>query len=437
MSISAFRRFRPFLIWIVLIAAFAGLVWFAVHRGTQVSESAMPTMGPGGPGPASPPSPPAASSPASAPTPAAGGAPGGMRPGVQPVQAATATQADLPVYVTGLGTVTAGNTVTVRSRVDGELVRLHFTEGQTVKAGQLLAEIDPRSFQVALAQAQGQLATDQANLANARADLERYRVLLAQDSVTRQKYDTQIATVRQLEGTVVVGKAAVDSAKLQLDYSRITAPIGGVAGLKQVDVGNQIKSGDTTGLVVITQVDPINVIFPVPESQLQMVLPSYRSGQSLTVQAWDREMKKLLSTGRLASIDNQIDTTTGTVKMKAEFANADARLFPNQFVNIRLLADTVKAAVVVPSAAVQLGKQGNFVWLVGADNKVKSHLITIGQRDNDKVQILDGVQLGDRLVTDGVDRLREDTEVQIIDPAAATGGPPSGQAAKPRQSGRQ
>jgi len=346
-----------------------------------------------------------------------GGAPGG-RGMAQTVKTAQAKLGDIPVYLTGLGTVAATNTAIVRSRVDGELIKLHFTEGQIVKAGQLLAELDPRSFQVALAQAQGQLATNQASLLNARADEARYKVLLAQDSVARQKLDTQVALVRQLEGTVAANKAAVDAARLQLEYSRITAPIAGRLGLKQVDVGNQIHSGDANGLVVITQTQPINVVFTLPEAQLSSVLKPLNAGDTLQVQAWDRDMKQTQALGQLLTVDNQIDIATGTIKLKAIFPNTDSALFPNQFVNARIQVDTLKDAVLVPVAAVQLGKQGNYVWLVDADNKVSMQPVTTGPRNGEQIVIREGVKAGDQMVTDGVDRLTEGGTVKQVEAAA-------------------
>lgn len=344
------------------------------------------------------------------------GGPGGRMP-QPPVQVATASTADVPVWLGGLGTVTAANTVTVKSRVDGQLMKLHFTEGQTVRAGQLLAEIDPRPFQVSLAQAEGQLAKDQADLDNARADLTRYRTLLAQESIATQKVDTQASLVRQLQGTVKADRAQVDSARLQLDYSRVTAPVSGRVGLKQVDVGNQISSGDTTGIVVITQVQPIQVLFTLPETQLPSILAPLNAGQTLTVEAWDREMKQRQAVGKLLTLDNQIDTSTGTIKLKAEFANTDGTLFPNQFVNARIRAGTLSQAVVVPVAAVQTGKKGSYVWVVGADNKVAMRQVSTTAGDGTRVVISKGVQAGERLVTDGVDKLTEGARVEIVDPA--------------------
>jgi multidrug efflux system membrane fusion protein len=279
--------------------------------------------------------------------------PGGARHGrfggaLAPVQAATATEQAVPRYLTGLGTVTAANTVTVRSRVDGQLLSLHFQEGQQVKAGDLLAQIDPSQFKVALAQAQGQLAKDNATLANARRDLARYQQLVKTNLVSRQELDTQQSLVVESAGTVKADEAAVASAQLQLDWSRITAPIDGRVGLKQVDIGNQISSGDTTGIVVLTQTHPIDVVFTLPENSIATVVQAQKAGKALSVEAWDRTNKQKISVGELLSLDNQIDATTGTIKLKARFSNLDDALFPNQFVNARLLVDTEQNAVVIP-----------------------------------------------------------------------------------------
>jgi multidrug efflux system membrane fusion protein len=325
----------------------------------------------------------------------------------------------VPIYLDGLGTVIAKNTATVRSRVDGELQKLHFAEGDVVKAGQLLAELDPRPFEVALAQAQGQLAGDEANLTNARADLARYKTLLAQDSVASQKVDTQEALVRQLEGTVKAEQASVASARLQLDYSRITAPISGRLGLKQVDIGNQVQSASATGIVVITQVQPINMVFSIPEAQLPSVLDPLRSGKPLAVDAWDRDLKKVLAHGKLLTVDNQIDTTTGTVKLKAEFDNQDNSLFPNQFVNARIQVGVLHDAVEAPVAAVQLGKVGNFVWVMDADKKVTMHPVKAGPRNGELIVLTEGVKAGEMLITDGVDHLSDGAQVKVVDQAQA------------------
>ncbi len=345
----------------------------------------------------------------------AGGGRHGMRGGaLPPVQAATATRESVPRYLSGLGTITATNTVTVRSRVSGQLMALHFQEGQQVNAGDLLAEIDPSEFKVALAQAQGQLAKDKATLANARRDLARYQQLVKTSLVSRQDLDTQQALVTESEGTVKADEASVASAQLQLDWSRITAPISGRVGLKQVDIGNQISSSDTTGIVVLTQTHPIDLVFTLPESDIATVVQAQKAGQPLVVEAWDRTNKQKLSSGSLLSLDNQIDATTGTIKLKARFNNQDDALFPNQFVNARMLVATQQDAVVIPAAALQMGNEGNFVWVVNENNQVSKHIVTPGIQDSQKVVIAAGLSAGDRVVTDGIDRLTEGAKVEVV-----------------------
>ncbi|AGE19449.1 MdtA/MuxA family multidrug efflux RND transporter periplasmic adaptor subunit [Serratia marcescens] len=349
----------------------------------------------------------------------AGRAAGGRRGApMSPVQAATATQQTVPRYLSGLGTATAANTVTVTSRVDGQLMAIHFTEGQQVKAGDLLAEIDPRPFQVQLTQAQGQLAKDQATLANARRDLARYQQLVKTNLVSRQELDTQASLVQQTEGAIKADQGAVDSAKLQITYSRITAPIDGRVGLKLVDVGNYVTSGSTTGLVVITQTHPIDVVFTLPEGNIADLLKAQKAGP-VSVEAWDRTNQNKLTTGSLLSLDNQIDTATGTIKLKARFANEDDALFPNQFVNARLQVDTLHDAVVIPTAALQMGNEGNFVWTLSEDNKVSKHRVTAGVQDSRQVVISAGLNAGDRVVTDGIDRLTEGMQVEVLAPSDA------------------
>ncbi|MCS3601239.1 multidrug efflux system membrane fusion protein [Buttiauxella sp. BIGb0471] len=357
----------------------------------------------------------------------------GMRGALAPVQAATATSESVPRYLTGLGTITAANTVTVRSRVDGQLLAIHFQEGQQVKAGDLLAEIDPSQFKIALAQAQGQLAKDQATLANARRDLARFQQLVKTNLVSRQEMDAQQALVNESMGTIKADEAAVASAQLQLDWSRITAPIDGRVGLKQVDVGNQISSSDTAGIVVLTQTHPIDLIFTLPEGDIATVVKAQKAGATLVVEAWDRTNKLKLSSGSLLSLDNQIDVTTGTIKLKARFNNEDDALFPNQFVNARMLVDTQQNAVVIPTAALQMGNEGNFVWVLNSEDKVSKHLVTTGIQDSQKVVITAGLSAGDRVVTDGIDRLTEGAKVEVVEAQSATAASPSNEAEHPQK----
>ncbi len=333
--------------------------------------------------------------------------------GPTPVVALPATQGDIDIIVNGLGTVTPLRTVTVRTRVDGELVRVLFQEGQLVKEGDLLAEIDPRAFQVQLAQAEGQLARDRALLENAKLDLERYRTLFKQDSIARQQVDTQASLVRQYEGAVAVDRSQIDNAKLQLAYSRISAPISGRIGLRLVDPGNIVRSGDQNGIVVITQLQPVNVLYTVPQDLLPQVMKRLQSGDAIAVEAWDRDQKAKLAEGTLASADNQVDPQTGTVKLKAEFPNEDKGLFPNQFVNVRMKLDTLHDAVIVPSAAVQRGAQGMFVYVVRPDNTVALRNVKLGPLDGQRQAIADGLAAGEVVVTDGTDRLRPGAQVQV------------------------
>ncbi|HUI62026.1 MAG TPA: MdtA/MuxA family multidrug efflux RND transporter periplasmic adaptor subunit [Steroidobacteraceae bacterium] len=329
-----------------------------------------------------------------------------------PVRAATAVTGSVARQVTALGTVAALNTVTVHSRVDGPLIEVPFHEGQLVKGGDLLARIDPRTFQVTLDQAVGQLAHDQAQLADARIDLDRYTGLLAKDSIARQQVDSQMYMVRQLEGTVGSDQAQVDNARLQLEFTRITAPFAGRVGLRQIDPGNMIHSTDTNGLVVLTQTEPITVIFAVPSSQLAQILPRWREKQDLPVEALDRD-GKVLARGQLAAIDNQIDVTTGTVKLKALFPNGDDSLFPSQFVNARLTIETLGGQTLIPSAAIQRGAPGTFVYVVGADNTVSQRPVTTGPSSGEQISITSGIKPGERVVIDGVDKLRDGSRVTV------------------------
>jgi membrane fusion protein, multidrug efflux system len=329
-----------------------------------------------------------------------------------PVSVATASRVDLPVRLSALGSVTAFNTVTVRPRVDGLLVRVAFREGQFVRQGDVLAQIDPRPFQVQLEQAQGQQARDQAQLANARVDLDRFQTLWSQDSIARQSVDSQQATVNQLEASLKVDQAAIDSARLNLTYSRITAPISGRVGLRLVDVGNVVTASSTTGVVVITQLDPIAVVFTLPEDALRIVLPRLRSGAKLPVDAFDRSGATHLATGSVVSLDNEIDQSTGTVRLKAVFENRDHSLFPSQFVNVQVLADTHPAQLVVPTPAVQQGPQGSFVYVV-RDKKAVLRPVTTDMTEGERTSIAKGLGLGEQVVTDGIDRLRNGATVEI------------------------
>jgi multidrug efflux system membrane fusion protein len=363
---------------------------------------------------------------------------------VMPVVAQPARQGTIDVYVSALGTVTPRNMVVVRSRVDGQLVSVAFSEGQVVRAGQLLAQIDPRPFEVQLTQANGQMARDQAQLNNARIDLDRYRTLLAQDSIAKQQVDTQAALVRQLEGTVEADKGAIDNAKLQLTYSRIVAPISGRVGLRQVDPGNIVHASDANGLVTITQVQPITVVFPVPEDNVRRVMKRMQTVANVAVDAYDRDGKVKLATGKLITIDNQIDAATGTIKLKAEFANDDSALFPNQFVNVRMAVETHESATLVPSPAIQRGAPGTFVYRVNDDSTVKATPVSIGAVDGETTELRGDIAPGTLVVVDGADKLREGSRVELIDrnaaqapAAAARAGPREGKGSGERRKGNQ
>ncbi|CAB3718599.1 MdtA/MuxA family multidrug efflux RND transporter periplasmic adaptor subunit [Paraburkholderia rhynchosiae] len=341
------------------------------------------------------------------------GGPGGMANMPQPVHVATATQGEMPVVLTALGTVTPLASVTVLPQLSGTLQDVYFKEGQMVKKGDLLAQIDPRPYQISLDNAQGTLARDEALLQTARLDLKRYQTLLSQDSIASQQVDTQASLVRQYEGTVKSDKANVDTYKLDLVYARITAPVSGRVGLRQVDPGNYVTPSLTNGIVVITQLQPISVIFTTSEDNLQQIIEQTQGGAKLSVTAYDRSNTTSLEGGALETLDNQIDTTTGTVKLRAIFQNSKSLLFPNQFVNTRLLVNTIKDAVIVPTSAVLNGSMGQFVYVVKPDNSVTVRPVKIGPVDGERTSIKSGLQVGERVVIDGSDRLKEGAKITI------------------------
>jgi multidrug efflux system membrane fusion protein len=338
----------------------------------------------------------------------------------QSVAVATATKGDMPILLTSLGTVTSLATVTIKSQISGYLTKIVFREGQLVKKGDLLVQIDPRPYQVALAQYQGQLAKDQALLDNARLDLARYRQLTKQDAISKQTTDTQEATVRQYEGTVVSDQAQVDNQKLNLIYCQIISPIDGRVGLRQVDIGNYVTASDTNGIVVVTQPDPISVVFTLPEDSITALMQRLRDGARLSVAAYDRTNTTKLADGTLDTVDNQVDTSTGTVKLRAMFANAGNALFPNQFVNVQLLLNTLRDVVTVPTAAVQTGAPGTFVYVVNSDSTVAVRKIqTIASADG-RFAVLTGLSVGDQVVIDGIDHLHNGSAVKISAPNSAS-----------------
>jgi len=388
-------------VWVIVLALIAGgAYWYFHARGTEAQGPQAGGAAAGGQGGGR----------------RSAGGPGG--PMVVPVVVATAHKGDLPVYYNGLGTVTAFNTVTVRSRVDGQIVKINFTEGQMVHQGDSLVEIDPRPYQVQLEQAQGQLAKDQAQLHDVQVDLQRYQLLFKEGVIPKQQVDTQQAQVGQSEGAIKADQAVVDNAKLQLVYAHVTAPISGRIGLRLVDMGNIVHASDANGLLVITQLQPIAVIFSLPQDQLSQVM-SKLHGAQLNVEAFDRDDTTKLAMGKLLTIDNQIDTTTGTYKLKAVFNNEKSDLFPNQFVNIHLLVDTKRNVTIIPTPAIQRGPQGTYVYVMHSDNTVKIQPVTVALSASNLVGVSNGLQPGDVVVTDGTDKLQDGSKVE---PHTATGG---------------
>ncbi|HXA64847.1 MAG TPA: MdtA/MuxA family multidrug efflux RND transporter periplasmic adaptor subunit [Bryobacteraceae bacterium] len=338
---------------------------------------------------------------------------GGGAGGALPVAVAAARSGSVPIYLVGLGNVTAFYTVTVKSRVDGQLMKVNFQEGELVKEGQVLCEIDPRPFQVMLAQAEGTLAHDQALLENAKVDLNRYDGLVKQQAIPAQQLDTQKALVAQYEGSIAQDKANVDNAKLQLIYSKITAPITGTVGLRLVDPGNIVHASDANGMIVITQLQPISVLFTIPEDNLPEVTKKLRAGAHLPVEAFNRDMSKKLSAGTLLTLDNQIDNTTGTSKLKAIFDNKDFELFPQQFVNIRLLVDTLQNQILVPTVAVQTGQQGTFVYVIDENQTAHLRPVEVLTSDQSGADIKSGLKVGEQVAVDGADRLEDGARVRV------------------------
>ncbi|UVE65991.1 MdtA/MuxA family multidrug efflux RND transporter periplasmic adaptor subunit [Burkholderia pyrrocinia] len=400
-SPAARRPRRTLMIGTLAVAVIGGLLWWQPWSRTPAAGSAATGA--------------AAGSGASS---GAGGhrgrgGPAAMANVPQPVQVATATQGEMPIVLSALGTVTPLANVTVKTQLSGYLQSVSFQEGQIVKKGDVLAQIDPRPYQVSLENAEGTFARDSALLATARLDLKRYQTLLSQDSIASQTVDTQKSLVKQYEGAVKTDQAAIDSAKLNLTYARITAPVSGRVGLRQVDPGNYVTPGDSNGIVVITQLQPMSVIFTTSEDNLPQILKQVNAGQKLSVTAYNRNNTVPLETGSLATLDNQIDTSTGTVKLRANFDNKAGMLFPNQFVNTRLLVDVMRNATIVPTSAVLTGSIGQFVYVVKPDNTVTVRKVKPGPVDGERTSIVSGIALGERVVTDGSDRLREGAKISI------------------------
>lgn len=349
----------------------------------------------------------------------------GQRPKLQmsvPVVGSLAKKGDIPVYITGLGTVTALYTATVLTQVNGQVLKVPFKEGDIVKKGALLVQIDPAPYEAVLLQAEGQLARDQALLGEAKTDFKRYDTLVKQDSISRQQRDDQLFLVHQYEGTVKLDEGLVRAARVNLAYTRITAPFTGRIGLRFVDPGNIVHTTDTNGIAVITQDRPITVIFPVPEENMPAIMKKLNARDNLEVQALDRAQNRLIATGRLLTADNQIDTTTGTVRLKAVFPNKDNGLYPNQFVNARVLMETLKGVTVVPSAAVQRSPEGTFVFIVNKNNTVSVRWVTLGPSDKDTQSIEKGLSPGETVVIDGAEKLKDGSKVRVQTPSANPSG---------------
>lgn len=405
------KRLIGTIVAVLAMIGLAALAWYLTHRPAGGESGGPPGAagaragGGGGPG--------------------AGGGRGGRGGPTTTVGVATAEQADIPVNIEALGTVTAAATATVRPQVSGVVQKILFTEGQMVKQGQVLATIDPRPFEMALLQARGQRQRDEAQLENARLLLSRYRTLLEQESIARQEVDTQAALVKQLEGTVMTDRAAEGIARLNVGYTQVKAPISGRVGLRTVDIGNLVSSGDANGVAVITQLSPIDVEFTVPQDQVPALQARIAQGAKLPATALDRTRTDTLATGSFMALDNQVDVQTGTVRAKARFANTDGKLFPSQFVNLRLVLDTIENAVVVPVTALRHGANGDFVYVLDPQQRtVSQRAVTRGQATVDKVQITSGLKMGEQVITEGADRLRDGAKVTLPGdrPQGARGG---------------
>ena len=394
-------RFFSLIVVLVCLAVLGGCAWYLVHRNAETAQANGNGFGFGG-----------------------------GRRATATVAFATATLADIPIRMEALGTVTPLAAATVRAQVAGVLTKVNFTEGQTVKRGEPLVQIDPRPFQIALDEAIAQQSRDQAQLENARVILERNRTLLAQDSIAQQDVDTQAATVKQLQGTVEADRAAVATARLNLDYSNVVAPISGRVGLRPVDIGNYVTSGDANGVASITQLSPIDVVFTLPADSVTVIQKQVHGGETLPTTVLDRTRVNVLGIGTFLTLDNQIDTQTGTVRAKARFENADGVLFPNEFVNVQLQVSTLKQAVVVPTNAIRHGPQGDFVFLIDQDDTAHITLVKVGPASEDSVSISEGVKAGDRVVTEGGDRLTDGSVVKLPGQQTAPPGMQQGQGKK-------